>query len=455
MKRVMKILLIAVLAVSVLATGVLFHANAAVKLMGDVNGDAKTNNRDLGLLQQLLNGGEDVATGDADVNGDTQVDDGDMDELQQMLNGDEEKQTKSSGTSTIYVNLGAPAAARYTASAQYISRCAWDMTIHNGRLYIGCGDYDKNTGPTPIYSAPLSDPSDWREDGVVWDEQVGRFVDYGGVLTIPGYDPHYSTEEPTEYGTYYELIDGEWKTVSTLPHGLHNFDLAWFEGQLFAAIGAPGGSSPVVVTDDGVHYRDLPMYKNGELVVTEAGGVVRSMNIYVLDDALYADFWYRSPTSTSAAFEMYRYNAEEDILEFVADMKQNTHGGKYSAAGLPLWEKESIGDKMFLTTGYLYYTTDFETYTQVTLPNDAVAYDMMRVGGRMYILAAHEVDGQYEVAIYSTTAANPGKLRTEVTFTHHLMPNSFAVDAENFFIGMGIWVDKGHKDNGTILQIKR
>lgn len=453
MKRVMKILLIAVLVLSICATGVLFYANAAIKMAGDVNGDTKTNNKDLGILQQVLNGMGIVVEGDADVNGDTKVNNRDMGTLQQILNNDE-KQPKASAVVTSYVNLGAPAAARYTSAVQYISRCAWDMTIHNGRLYIGCGDYDKNTGPTPIYSAPLSNPSDWREDGVVWDEQVGRFVDYGGVLTIPGYDPRQDPENPSENGTYYELIDGEWKTVDVLPHGLHNFDLAWFEGQLFAAIGAPGGSSPVVVTDDGVHYRDLLMYKDGQQVVTEQGGVVRSMNIYVLNDTLYADFWYRSPTSTSAVFEMYRYNAEEDILEFVADMKQSTHGGKYSAAGLPLWEKAAIGDKMFLTTGYLYYTSDFESYTQVTLPNDAVAYDMMRVGGRMYILAAHPVDDKYEVAIYSTTAANPTNLRTEATFTYHMMPNSFAVDADNFFIGMGDW-HKGHKDNGTILQIKR
>ena len=44
---------------------------------------------------------------------------------------------------------------------------------------------------------------------------------------------------------------------------------------------------------------------------------------------------------------------------------------------------------------------------------------------------------------------------TEATFTYNLMPTSFAVDANNFFIGMGNWYNTGSAGNGTILQVKR
>ena len=114
-----------------------------------------------------------------------------------------------------------------------------------------------------------------------------------------------------------------------------------------------------------------------------------------------------------------------------------------------------MNDKMFLTTGYLFYTTDFTTYTQVTMPNEAVVYDMQVFGGRLYLLTAYASGKQYQVNVYSTTASDPTDLRTEATFTYSLAPTAFAMDANNFFIGMGNWYGTGSAGNGTILQLKR
>ena len=55
---------------------------------GDVNSDGKVNNRDLGLLQQYLNGWKvTIDTNSADVNGDGKVNNRDLGLLQQYLNG--------------------------------------------------------------------------------------------------------------------------------------------------------------------------------------------------------------------------------------------------------------------------------------------------------------------------------------------------------------------------------
>ena len=56
MKRVFTISLVVVMLASVLTAGSMAYAHAAVQVAGDVNGDGLVNNRDLGLLQQLLNG---------------------------------------------------------------------------------------------------------------------------------------------------------------------------------------------------------------------------------------------------------------------------------------------------------------------------------------------------------------------------------------------------------------
>ena len=440
MKRVWTVFL----AVALL-TGTL-SVSAAVKVVGDVNGDGRVNNRDVGHLQQYLSDW-DVTAVDADLNGDGRVNNRDMALLQQTVN--EGKGVPMYAAAATYTNLGAPAASYFPNNLR--ARCAWDMTIHDGRLYVGSGDYDKNTGFAPVLSAPLSDPDNWSEEAILPDEQVGRFVDYNGVLTIPGYDPVGNVT----YGNYYEKIDGVWQTVSTLPYALHNFDIAWFEGQLFASVGAPGNKSPIVVTDNGVDYHSIPLYRDGEPVVLEKAGVSRSMNLYVLGGTLYADLWYYHESLQRSLFEMYRYNPELDIMEYVVDMKTVTHGGQYSPAGLPLWEKELLGNTMFFTTGYLYCTTDFEDYTAIAMPNNAMVYDMMEYGGRMYILAAYQSGTEYKTTVYSVNETNPTLLRTETSFSYALPPTAFAVDADSFFIGMGNWYDDGSAGNGTILQFQR
>lgn len=444
MKRVFIMFLVVALLAVALSANMLAYAQAALKMVGDVNGDGKVNNRDLGYLQRVLNGAA-SADDQADVNGDEKVNNRDLGELQQMVN--DEKQTKA--VATTYVSLGTPAAEYY--SANRLARCAWDMTIFDGKLYVGCGDYSKNPGETPILSCPMDDLGNWTVEAVIPDEQVGRFIDINGVLTIPGFDP----VGAPQYGSFYELMNGTWQQREVLPDGLHNFDMVWFEGRMYAAIGADRGGYPVAYTEDGVNYQTLPLYKDGETVYTGNSEVVRCSNLYVLGDELYADFWYEDETVSRSTFEMYHYNKAEDRFDYVADLKTSTHGGKYSPAYLPLWEKEALNDKMFLTTGYLFYTTDFEQYTQVTIPNNATVYDMVKFSGRLYLLTAYEKDGKQQVTVYSTTSANPSNLRTEASYTYDLMPTSFAVDADNFFIGMGNWYDTGSAGNGTILQIER
>ena len=189
---------------------------------------------------------------------------------------------------------------------------------------------------------------------------------------------------------------------------------------------------------------------------TDQSNVIRTCNLYVLGDELYADFWYESVESTRTIFEMYHYNKEADRFEYVADLKSVTHGGLYGLAGLPLWEKAALGERMFLTTGYLYFTTDFAEYTQVEMPNEAVVYDMVTYeDGRLYVLTAYAQEAGYRITVYSISDTNPTALRTEASFDYKQMPNSFAMDGDNFYISTGYWYDSGSADNGMILQVQR
>ena len=454
MKRVFTVLLVAALLVGALSANMVSYVQAAGQIAGDLNGDGKVNNRDLGLLQQLLNGWDVTIEGSADVNGDGAVNNKDLGLLQQALNSREQEVRLSGTTASSYVELGAPAAALYSSNG--IARIAWDMAIYDGQLYVGCGDFGANSGTndgaTSVISCPLDNVGNWSTTATVKDEQVGRFININGRFLIPGFDPLGRPQK----GYFYELIDGQWETHAVLPYGLHNFDVAWFQGRMYAAIGSARGDYSVAYTEDGVNYSTISFYKDGALLDTGKSDVVRSCNLYVLGDILCADFWYASEESERTIFEMYRYNEELDGFEYVADLKTSTHGGLYGEAGLPIFEKAALGDRMFLTTGYLYWTTDFVTYNEVSIPNNAIVYDMIAYeNGRMYLLTADEIAGGYEIAIYSMSESNPTALRTEATFFYEQMPTAFAMDEDNFFIGTGDWNNKKNQDNGMILQIER
>ena len=450
MKRVFSVLLVVVLLASVLGTHMMAQAYANMQVIGDANGDGRVNNRDLASLQQYINKWDvTVDETNADINGDQQVNNRDLALLQQSING--EVRVKATNPATKYVSLGAPAEAFYPSGVNRVARCAMDMIIFDNRLYVGCGDFNRNTGATPVLSCPLDDLGNWSVEYTLPEEQAGRFININGVLTIPGFDP---LSRPT-YSSYYERINGEWVQQEKLPDGLHNFDMAWYQGRMYAAIGADDGSTPLAYTEDGETYHNIPMIKEGKELVFAENSVARSCNLYVLGDELYADFWYTVDETTKSDFEMYHYNADKDCFEYVADLKTSTHGGLYSSAGLPLWEKVAINDKMFLTTGYLYYTTDFVKYTEVTMPNNAVVYDMQAFGGRLYLLTAYQSGKSYQVTVYSTTAADPSDLRVEATYTYALPPTALVMNESNFFIGMGYWKETGANGNGTILQVKR
>ena len=71
------------------------------------------------------------------------------------------------------IDLGIPTKKYYPSNN--IARCVWDMKIFNNKLYIGCGDYNNNSGPTPVLYTSLDDIGNWHEEGVLPDEQIGRF----------------------------------------------------------------------------------------------------------------------------------------------------------------------------------------------------------------------------------------------------------------------------------------
>lgn len=352
---------------------------------------------------------------------------------------------------TTYESIGTPAAAYYPDNR--MARNALDMEIHDGRLYVGCGDYDKNTGPTPVLSCDLKSLGQWQKEASLPDEQIGRFVTVGGRLTIPGMDP----EGRPKTGTYYQLAKDCWQVRNGLPHNLHHFDMVQYRGALFAALGAqPGGSSLAISRDGGKTYKQVRLMKKGKPVDTATYGLVRSYNLYQVDGGLYADLWWVQEDTKTWSYEIYRY--EKGNFVYISDLRKSIKGGQNGYTVPPLWTKETFKDTLFLSAGYLYTTKDMQTFTPVALRENARTYDLYRYGKRLYILTAtpkQEGDNTvYTVEIYSIANPKRGIYRTEARFDYPVIPTALAVDKDHFFIATGDWHTENEK-NGTILCMNR
>jgi hypothetical protein len=157
------------------------------------------------------------------------------------------------------------------------SRNIWDMQLFNGKIYIGQGDMGVNAGPVLIISF---DPttSKFNTEGVVDEEQINAFKILNGKLVIPGYDPR----EDWTLGNFYVLEQGLlWTKNRTIPNFIHNNDMEYSNGKLFA-VGEPNSATPgIVMSEDfGKTWRIV-----GDVA---ALGKVGFSSLFVFKDNLYA-----------------------------------------------------------------------------------------------------------------------------------------------------------------------
>lgn len=356
--------------------------------------------------------------------------------------------TPASDTSKEPMDLGIPAASYFEDNC--IARCVWDMTIFDNKLYVGCGDYNVNTGGVPVLYCDLDDLGNWQEEAFLYDEQIGRFLEIDGKLTVPGWDPVVSLPS----GSYYQLENGEWQTIVGLPDGLHNFDLVRFDGKLFAGIGADRGETPIAVSEDGKKFERVPMLRNGEPIDTSEGELIRTYNLWVLNDTLYADFHYVNTVENKKIVEVYRYENGQFIWCVGLGKKLNMASMGSQCLGTP-WADAVIDDTLFVTTGHLYMTTDMVEFTDVSFPNYTWTYDLYTYNDTLYALAASQDADGFHVKVYSTTTADPDGFTEELALDHPLQPTSLAVSAEGYFIAFGNWYNMKTEQNGQVLYLAK
>lgn len=325
-------------------------------------------------------------------------------------------------------------AAAYQSNAL---RVIWDMKLWDGCLYVGAGDYDKNASPGVAKRYNLSEQK-WEVCGKIPDEQIGRFTVLDGTLMIPGIDP----TEDWSLGNYYVLKNGEFEMERVLPGGIHNFDLALYDGTLFAALGVSSGSFPVVARKAGdeeftfVEFVD----KNGDVLSTAGFREVRVYDFFQTDGGLYALL------QLDGNRYIYRYDGNRFVYHTSWNNKIVVKGYAY----VPVLEKLTVGKTVYFATGLLFETTDMKNYRDITPKGVDWVADIHYDGENIYLLTNSMIDGGYMIDVM---IMNGDSFETVTSIERTVPSQSFEYDGDVFYIGLG---DKSNvsAEKGKIICVK-
>lgn len=329
-------------------------------------------------------------------------------------------------------NLGVPLSTKYSGSTtnDILSRIVWDMKLYNNKIYIGSGDYDKNTGPVDLYYYDLNTKS-FVKDTTLNEEQINRFKIVNNKLVIPGIDYHESGDPADlwERGYYYELNGNNWVPKS-IPNAIHTFDVEYYKGQIFVGIGNDSDSSILKSIDNGSTFSYVNIYdtSNNLIVDTESNSsTTRVYDLYVYNNKLYA-------LSNQKIFE---YDDTDNSFKQINTNYSFAYG---LAPGLiysfPLKEKLQYKDKMVYVHGNLSYTTDITSFpTFITYDKTSYVHDILVYDDTLYALCNTLYDGKIYVSVFKSNDAVRWNPVMYIEYTD--MATSFEFDGESFYFGIG------------------
>ncbi len=211
--------------------------------------------------------------------------------------------------------------AEYGASGFHYT--VWDLALYEGRMYLGYGDADINSGRVfPTEARYFDDPEApdlWAADVAVDEEMIEQYRRFPGDdgLYIAGLD---ATEDDLVGNAYNRHPDTDWVKSRTLEHALHVHDIALFGGDLYAS-----GSGCTWDEYDAFQISSMlwhsadggETFEVVEKMINPTSGDARWVRLLPLGGELYL-FGYRTDTQYINDFIPYRFDGE--TLEPFEDM---------------------------------------------------------------------------------------------------------------------------------------
>lgn len=369
--------------------------------------------------------------------------------------------------------LGNPFAAALTSPTYSYARNIWDMAVYNGLLYLGHGN-SNNDGPAPN-AGPVGiwtyDGARFRMQGKVNDEQIEQFIELDGELFIPGHDSVY----PMRGGNIYRKRGaGAWREYTrVIPEVAHVYDLARFEGRLFAATNASTlDSSAVFVSDDeGESWRGLPLNLDGSIyqpVAWELFTVGDTLLVSAQPAIFLIDLGNGNSERQTYGVELFRYENgifipldTDPFPNFTADINRERSlrvARPVEFAGGTVYLGARVNQQQWTPFGLFFMRWNDQALEviEVRLPDDSTPWDLWYEGSTLYVLTnacLSAVRGACSVSVWATCDLSHWHPILRFDEPSGAFARSFARYQDHWYFGLGSLPDYFPDTVGDILRI--
>ena len=338
-----------------------------------------------------------------------------------------------------YADLGVPYADIYT-DERINSRLADDLTVFDGRLYVGGGDYDANTGPVYVMSYDLEKGGWKKSNEPLPDEQIKRFRVLDSKLVTLGTDP----KDSWDMGNYYVLEGGGWQTLRVLPSGIHCFDAIEYGDAVFFGLGVNSGDFPAV-RFDGEKYVTVEFFKDGELLDTSGNEIIRIYNFFEFKNSLFAfltlDKKDENGEPLGYFMDLYVYDGE---------------AFRYVSGSLPSEDMPDVATTentaYFVLNKTLLRTENLTEFSAVSLGEGTKVSDIITEDGKIYVLGWRKINGSYFEAV--VFEGGSGGFEKKFGLLAKATPGAFCKDGDTFYISLGNRQNTENiKDVGRVIKV--
>ncbi len=348
------------------------------------------------------------------------------------------------------VDLGVPYKEQYPAvEAGDQSRVPWDMKLYDGKLYVSAGNYNDNTGPIGLCWYDTANDT-WTTNGYpIAEEQIHAFREVDGVLTIPGCDACFDSG----YANYYQLKEGEWEQYAAFPNARHNFDILRFENNIFAAIGADPGFSPLLISkDNGASFEQVPLSMNGSVIETSLYDMVRCYFLFEHKNELYALVVLKIE-GEGRTHLIAKYEDEKQGFSVIGDFNSITPTG--TALGMKhtfFTEAVTWKGQAYFTNGKLIRFADEKLELTGRL-NKSIVWDLLVYEDCLYLLTSTQKGSTVTTTVYCTDDGTG--FESVLSFKSSMAAVSFEMDSDNFYFGMADTLHPESEKTGSVFMVER
>ena len=327
-------------------------------------------------------------------------------------------------------------------------RNIWDMQRFKQYIYLGSGNAS-NIGPSPNAGAVTVLKIDTNNSKITnayhsSEEQISTFRVLNNNLYIPGRD----ATQSWQFGNYYRLhTNGSWQKYRNIPDAQYVYDIVYFDGRLFCALGSHHKAAVGISNKTHTHFAtkalgdDIHEQAYTFLQLNDTLYITKTFTPVALRNQRHHHYYPVAEYNMHVAFNPRRDitietmfpNTQLETMQYARIAKSEKFDNKAVYIGSYIREdgqEEPFG--IYLCSSLEYADEDVKP---IHLPEDTIPYDMIIRDEGLYILTYNTF--KESISVFYASKSNPTLAKKILHFDASTFARSFEKSEHAFYFALG------------------